>query len=558
MNEIFLTLLCFVFSVVTGSDPEEETLGPKLSDNSKGRVIGGAFCLFIGAVGAAGGGIGGGGLYVPLLLMVVGMDAKQAVPVSQACIVGAATVHFLLNTPKKHSFYDRPLTDFGSLLVLEPMLLAGAIFGVLLNQLLPNVVIIVVLTVTLVAGTWRTSKRAKKIYDKEEERKRAGDVERLEPPVSSWEYVDWKSLGYTFALWCIVLLFAVIRGTLPGESSIAGVEYCSGTFWFLTILIPIITALFAAAFGRIAIADSKAKQEAAIEMAIIPESPASRSSISLKQPNISPQDIKIEEKNSEKDCKQKEGDIELQSRGLITGQPTKLKKSASTLDEEKAAIVSEKDEHLNDLAKDEQLNDLAKDEQLNDPPVQANTSPDKADTFPDRESLLPNVPDRESLLSNSVDSVLSEDYKELVWTPTQVGIYMVMGILVGMMAGCLGIGGGLILSPLLLELGYIPAVASAISGMAVVLTSTSALFLYSLSGLVLWEYALIYMPITFTATFIGKLAIDGYAQKHNKQSVIIISVALFLAACAIMMVSQSIIDLAGNASMEFHDVCAPS
>merc|ERR1719370_1930040 len=127
------------------------------------RVVMGAVLITLGAAGAAGGGIGGGGLYVPLLLIVIGFDAKEAVAISQGCIVGAAIAHLLLNAPKKHPLLDIPVIDYAALLVLEPMLLTGALFGVMFNGMLPSVVILLILIFVLSLGAYKTGKRALKI-----------------------------------------------------------------------------------------------------------------------------------------------------------------------------------------------------------------------------------------------------------------------------------------------------------------------------------------------------------------------------------------------------------
>merc|ERR1719150_309145 len=50
------------------------------------------------------------------------------------------------------------------------MLLAGALFGVLLNELLPSVIILVVLVIVLTFGTIRTGKRAWRISKNEKKR----------------------------------------------------------------------------------------------------------------------------------------------------------------------------------------------------------------------------------------------------------------------------------------------------------------------------------------------------------------------------------------------------
>jgi len=147
------------------------------------------------------------------------------------------------------------------------------------------------------------------------------------------------------------------------------------------------------------------------------------------------------------------------------------------------------------------------------------------------------------------------DYAEVDWNWANVFKYMIFAFTCGLLAGCLGIGGGLVLSPLLLELGFYPAVASGISGMAVLVTSTSALFAYGLAERVYWQFVILLMPLTFISTMVGKILIDRYAERNNKQSAIIWSVAIFLVICLIMLTSQGLVKLAQGSSFKFTSPC---
>merc|ERR1719419_848685 len=166
--------------------------------------------------------------------------------------------------------------------------------------------------------------------------------------------------------------------------------------------------------------------------------------------------------------------------------------------------------------------------------------------------------DKASIQSGGIQRTSSKallDYNEVEWNWMNVVRYMVYAFVCGLLAGCLGIGGGLVLSPLLLELGFFPAVASAISGMAVLVTSTSALFAYGLSERVYWQFVILLMPLTFISTMVGKVLIDRYAERNNKQSAIIWSVAIFLVLCLVMLTAKGLFDLAQNASFEFTSPC---
>lgn len=166
-----------------------------------------------------------------------------------------------------------------------------------------------------------------------------------------------------------------------------------------------------------------------------------------------------------------------------------------------------------------------------------------------------NSPVDESVYPIKEDKGQLEDYKEVDWNWKNVFHYMFFAFVCGALAGCLGIGGGLVLSPLLLELGFYPAVASGISGMAVLVTSTSSLFVYGLSDKVYWEFVGLLMPFTFLSTLVGKILIDSYAERNRKQSVIIWSVAIFLICCLIMLTAKGIIDLAASPDYSFSSPC---
>jgi len=159
------------------------------------------------------------------------------------------------------------------------------------------------------------------------------------------------------------------------------------------------------------------------------------------------------------------------------------------------------------------------------------------------------------VLVSSQSSQALLDYKQVVWNWPNVLRYMVYAFVCGALAGCLGIGGGLVLSPLLLELGFYPVVASGISGMAVLVTSTSALFAYGLSKKVYWQFVFLLMPLTFLSTLSGKILIDRYAERTNQQSIIIWSVVIFLKLCLIMLATRGIIELVDNPSFEFSSPC---
>eukprot|EP00659_Diplonema_papillatum_P002063 gene2063-3155_t len=121
----------------------------------------------LATISAAGAGIGGGGLLVPIYLIVMGWPTTVAVPLSNATIFGNAVTNIFINFPLRHPTADRPLVDFDLALILIPMELCGSLVGVLLNLIFPQWLTLACLFILLVFTTWRTYGKGKATWDKE-------------------------------------------------------------------------------------------------------------------------------------------------------------------------------------------------------------------------------------------------------------------------------------------------------------------------------------------------------------------------------------------------------
>jgi len=109
--------------------------------------------VFMGGALSSAGGIGGGGIFVPLLIVVGQFTAELAVPISKAIIFGGSLCSVCILMFEKHPDADRPLIDFDAAIMLEPSALLGTIIGVYLNVFLPNwmtvALLVCVLTYTI-------------------------------------------------------------------------------------------------------------------------------------------------------------------------------------------------------------------------------------------------------------------------------------------------------------------------------------------------------------------------------------------------------------------------
>ena len=106
--------------------------------------------ILIGSIVAAGGGLGGGGIFVPVFILIISLQTKSAAALSQATIFGGSIVNLIMNFREHHPLREhRPLPDLPTILIFEPMLLGGTIIGVILNVIFPDPLILACLIVTV-------------------------------------------------------------------------------------------------------------------------------------------------------------------------------------------------------------------------------------------------------------------------------------------------------------------------------------------------------------------------------------------------------------------------
>lgn len=232
----------------------------------------GTFLVIIGLIIAASGGIGGGGILVPLLILVFGFSPKHAIPLSTFTILGSSITNMLMNLEKRHPDADRPLIDWDLMMIMEPLTVGGAIFGAYLSKLLPEWLLTISLVLLLGVTAHRTLVKGMQQYKKEslayEESKRSaltlaadkrdnevGESDSLlaKRPISkdtndpfeqqmlsilqSESRTPMKRV-YTLAVMTVVIVVVnLLKGGGEAFPSPIGVVCGSAFYWFLTSLI---------------------------------------------------------------------------------------------------------------------------------------------------------------------------------------------------------------------------------------------------------------------------------------------------------------------------------
>jgi uncharacterized membrane protein YfcA len=124
--------------------------------------------LFCASSLAAAAGVGGGGINVPILMLIYGFSFKRSVVFSSCTLLGSFTSQILVNYRKTHPFKtSRPLIYFEIALILLPAQLGGSNFGSMLVKILPDSVMYVLALCVLLFASCITFLKGQKMMHHE-------------------------------------------------------------------------------------------------------------------------------------------------------------------------------------------------------------------------------------------------------------------------------------------------------------------------------------------------------------------------------------------------------
>lgn len=104
------------------------------------------------------------------------------------------------------------------------------------------------------------------------------------------------------------------------------------------------------------------------------------------------------------------------------------------------------------------------------------------------------------------------------------------GISAGIIAGMLGLGGGLVLAPLMLELGVNPAISAASTQVTLLISSSTSAIVYAVNGAVPWDYGIVLIIIGFLATLLGQSLVSWLVRRLGRPSILVITLAVMFSA----------------------------
>ena len=118
--------------------------------------------------------------------------------------------------------------------------------------------------------------------------------------------------------------------------------------------------------------------------------------------------------------------------------------------------------------------------------------------------------------------------RDVVWSRSNTAMYAQMAFGAGIVAGLIGIGGGMVLGPMMLQMGVDPRVSSAVTASMVVLTSSSVAIMYVTTGYITYEYFALFFCVCFAGAYVGKMKIDAYVKKYDMASMLVLILAIII------------------------------
>ena len=375
-------------------------------------------------------GLGGGLLFIPVLLLIMNFYPHEAIPISKIVIFAGALTSFMQNTRVKRPGRNTKALNYNLVIVNAPNLLIGTVLGVTLNKILPNAIILFLLCLLLFFYSYKTFKTFLKLYREES----SGELHSLssqyntishnnndinlqeERPIESELYKDqfllrWDKLKYILVPFLIMAGLSILR-----ESEI--VSKCSSVYWVLMFAFFIIVLFY------------------------------------------------------------------------------------------DYYIINH---------------------------IETEYSYRKIINFP-------------------------YDERDIVWTKPTIIKLAFIGLLAGFIAGVIGIGGGVVLGPILLDLGIHPIVGSVTTNMLVLITSSSTTFQFILFKMLNLQYGIICIIFSALGSYCGAYLVNTYVKKTGKQSFIVLVLFCVVIVSAIVLPLSSLLNIIddykkGYNIFEFESLC---
>lgn len=120
-------------------------------------------------------GVGGGAAVVPLSLIFLKFQTKEAVALANGLVLFNGSIKFLTGLKRKHPLDNKKtIVDYNIVLLFLPSILLGSVVGTVVSHAIPEIVQIVGLLIVLFVAFFKTLKKSNSLWRKENEEKNKG------------------------------------------------------------------------------------------------------------------------------------------------------------------------------------------------------------------------------------------------------------------------------------------------------------------------------------------------------------------------------------------------
>ncbi|RZC12767.1 sulfite exporter TauE/SafE family protein 3-like isoform X2 [Glycine soja] len=220
------------------------------------KIIVGSLIGFLGSAFGTVGGVGGGGIFVPMLTLIIGFDARSATAISKCMITGGAGATVFYNLKQRHPTLDMPVIDYDLALLFQPMLMLGISVGVAFNVIFPDWMLTALLIIVFIGlsvnaffkgvKTWKketiikkearqnvrlnyTERTGNAAHPQTEETVNEShtNTNQSRKKVSVIENIYWKELGILVSVWILILALQIGKNYTTN---------CSALYWIMNLL----------------------------------------------------------------------------------------------------------------------------------------------------------------------------------------------------------------------------------------------------------------------------------------------------------------------------------
>ncbi|KAJ8532775.1 hypothetical protein K7X08_015664 [Anisodus acutangulus] len=221
------------------------------------RIVLATVIGFLGSACGTVGGVGGGGIFVPMLTLLLGFDTKSAAALSKCMIMGASASSVWYNLRVPHPCREVPILDYDLALLFQPMLMLGITLGVSLSVVFPYWLITVLIIILFMGTSSRSFFKAILMWKEETMLKKSmkevpvnshGELvidtiyEPLVPKEEKTAFeifnfnLNLKRIMVLFLVWFVFLLLQVFKNDLVA---------CTPMYWVLNLIqFPVALAVF--------------------------------------------------------------------------------------------------------------------------------------------------------------------------------------------------------------------------------------------------------------------------------------------------------------------------